>query len=209
MNQKPHNGKAELRRTYRELRASMGEEARVAADAAIARRVMDLPAFQDADIVFTYLSFGEEVDTRALIEEAWRLGKTVALPRVTGMREMRWFAVEGFDGLETSRYGIDEPPMDETREVLPRGRRDGDDDGDGGGAGSGASSDGRPRAIAIVPALTFDPQGYRIGYGGGFYDAFLGDFVGTSIGLCRARQMSREPLPHDAHDVPVDLVVCG
>lgn len=191
MEQKLTDEKTELRRTYRELRISLGEEARAAADATITQRVKALPQFRDADIVFTYLSFGEEVDTRALIEEAWSMGKTVALPRVTGKHEMRWFAAASFDGLETSRYGIDEPPLDEAREVLPEALD--------GNCGS--------RAIAIVPAFSFDPQGYRLGYGGGFYDVFLSRFTGTSIGLCRACQLSHEPLPHDAHDIPVDLVI--
>ena len=53
----------------------------------------------------------------------------------------------------------------------------------------------------------FDAQGYRLGYGGGFYDVFLPHFGGISIGLCRKCQLNPNPLPIDAHDVPVDIVI--
>ena len=193
--------KNELRAQLKALRAALPADERAAADAAIAARVFALAEFQNADIVLTYLSFDDEVDTRAIIREALRLGKTVALPRVTGKREMRWFTVEGLDGLERSRFGIDEPPIDEARELRPAVLSNAYD------VQPAAQPTAREWAIAFVPGLTFDPYGYRLGYGGGFYDVFLTGFGGTSIGLCRASQISGEPLPHDAHDIPVDMVV--
>ena len=63
------------------------------------------------------------------------------------------------------------------------------------------------RAVALVPGYSFDGRGYRLGYGGGFYDAFLPGFAGVSVGLCRACQFCDRPLPRDDHDVPVDVLV--
>ena len=175
----------------RKLRDSLGESARLEADARIMAQVVAHPAYDAADAVFTYLSMGTEVDTRAIIHDAWRRGKQVAIPRVVpGTRSMDWYAIDGFAGLETSAFGVEEPMADPLRAVsVPCG-----------GAG---------HAVALVPGLTFDASGYRIGYGGGFYDAFLPAFGGVSLGLCRLQQFSEEPLPHDDHDVAVDEVVCG
>jgi len=183
--------KRELRARMRELRESLDQKTRAAADARVAAQVVAHPAYRAAETVFTYLSVGAEVDTRAIIRDAWARGKQVAVPRVVpGTRAMAWYAIDGFDGLETSPFGIEEPPADDVRRVAVPG-------------GEGAA------AVALVPAFTFDAQGYRIGYGGGFYDKFLPTFGGTSLGLCRAVQFSDAPVPHDGHDVPVDEVVIG
>ena len=113
------------------------------ADAASAGSMAALPEFAEADGVFTYLSFGAEVDTRELIERAWSLGKTVALPRVVpGTRQMRWYAVDSLDCLERSSFGVEEPPADPAREVTPRDFH---------------------TPVALVPGLAFDREGYRLG----------------------------------------------
>ena len=181
--------KEELRASCAALRKSLSDAERARADAEICERVCSSSQFQAADVVFTYLSFGAEVDTHAIIERAWAADKRVALPRCTGPREMRWFSVESLEGLERSRFGVDEPPLDEAREVIP--------------------SD-CARAVALVPGLTFDASGYRLGYGGGFYDAFLADFAGASVGLCREAQRSENLAALgvvDTCDRPVDTVI--
>ena len=183
--------KDEARAHYRALRESLGDGGRAAADVAIAERVTKLAAFAQADAVFTYLSVGAEVDTRRIIRAAWDAGKLVAVPRcVPNSNAMSWHRLESFDGLVRGSFGIEEPPDDaSTLVAVPA-------------PGSGT------RAIALVPGYSFDAEGYRLGYGGGFYDVFLPGFGGTSIGLCRAAQFSPAPLPRDSHDVPVDVVVC-
>ena len=84
---------------------------------------------------------------------------------------MRWFRVTDFAGLEMSPLGVEEPPIDDELEI------------DSAECASG---------IALVPGLTFDAAGYRLGYGGGFYDAFLSGFPGVSVGLCREAQRSED-----------------
>ena len=180
--------KRELRRRYKEVRATLGKDGRASRDAAIADGVTRLPEYLAADTVLTYLSVGDEVDTRALVRDTWVRGKSVALPWcVPGTRRMRWFYVSSLDGLVRSPFGVEEPVPDAAREVDPK-------------AG--------PGALAVVPGLSFDERGYRMGYGGGFYDVFLAEFAGASIGLCREPQMSPVgALALDEHDVPVDVVV--
>lgn len=178
--------KEALRDAAKALRRSISAHERDAVDAAIRDQVLGSFAFQEADIVLTYLSFGAEVDTRGIIEAAWMRGKKVALPRCVGPRLMRWFEIDGFEHLERSAFGMQEPGIDVDCEVDPTSCT---------------------RAIAIVPGLSFDNEGYRLGYGGGYYDAFLAEFNGVSMGLCRHAQLSDESLPRDEHDRHVDIVV--
>lgn len=175
------------------LREMMGAEGRAIADAAIAEKVCAHPAYDQADTVFTYLSVGSEVDTRAIIRDAWAKGKTVAVPRcVPHSNRMEWYRICDFEGLEDGAFGIEEPPADPARQmdVPPVG------------------SDAAAHSVALVPGYTFDREGYRLGYGGGFYDVFLPTFGGASLGLCRHVQFSEEPLPHHEADIPVDHVIC-
>lgn len=183
-------GKDELRTHFKALRARRSAGERVAVDEAISARLFDLSAYRAARLIAPYLSFGAEVETRGIIERAWAADKTVALPRcVSGERLMRWYAVTSLEGLVRSPLGVLEPAEDPARELDLSGRAD---------------------ALAVVPGLAFDAQGLRLGYGGGYYDAFLASFRGTSVGLCREAQLveSLRALGGiDAHDVPVDFVV--
>lgn len=182
--------KRELRRRFRALRRGLGDASRSSTDARIEANLLAMPEFEDADVVLTYLDFGDEVRTRGIIQAAWDAGKVVALPWcVPGTHEMRWYRVTSFEGLAKSDLGVEEPvPADENEQQLATGER----------------------MMALVPGLTFDARGYRLGYGGGFYDTFLARFDGISVGLCREAQFSedlRDEGVLDEHDLPVDLVV--
>ena len=181
--------KNEMRARMRALREGLGADERNRIDAAIAAKVRNLAEYRNADAVFTYLSVGSEVDTREIIRDAWQQGKLVAVPRcVPGTNRMEWYEIRDFENLETSSFGGEEPIADPAHLVEVPGTPE-------------------TKAVAIVPGYSFDPQGYRVGYGGGFYDVFLPTFGGASVGLCRAIQFSEDPLPHDAYDQAVHVVV--
>ena len=182
--------KRELRKRFRTIRKELGEEGRAAADAGIEANLLVLSEFTDAEVLLAYLDFGPEVRTRGIIEAAWAAGKGVALPWcVPGTHEMRWYRVTSFDALVRSKLGVEEPvPADENEQLLGTGQR----------------------MLALVPGLTFDVAGYRLGYGGGFYDTFLAGFDGVSVGLCREVQLSEDLRSGgiiDEHDLPAQLVV--
>lgn len=182
--------KKELRKRFRTIRKELGEERRSELDARIEENLASLPEFAEMDVLLAYLDFGPEVRTRGIIQRAWEAGKTVALPWcVPGTHEMRWFKVTSFDDLVRSSLGVEEPrPIDENEQLLGTGQR----------------------MMALVPGLTFDATGYRLGYGGGFYDTFLAKFDGVSVGLCREAQFSGDLVSEgiiDAHDLPAQLVV--
>ena len=261
--------KAALRKRLRTERAALTPDERATADARIAARLFALPAWREARVVFAYLSFGSEVDTRRIIERVWAEGKTVALPRcapapVAGAdsratdkpaepaaegvptasdpaadpnaptpadRKMTWHRVTSFDGLVRSSLGVEEPPANPATRIEPT--TCGIDAGmhelgapnapvnltapsglaSPTGPDAANSAAGNPaHAIALVPGLAFDAQGYRIGYGGGYYDAFLTAFPGVAIGLCRRTQLAESLRTQgvvEPHDIPVQIVVSG
>lgn len=180
--------KRELRARLKAERDATPATERAAADAAIAERLMGLSAWDAAEVVLCYLSFGSEVETRPVIEAAWAAGKRVALPRcVPGSLAMRWHEVRDLASLERGEHGVLEPADDPATLVDPYAT---------------------PSALCVVPGLGFDRAGFRVGYGGGYYDFFLYDFPGTSAGVVRSAQLLDWIGCVEAHDRAVDLVVC-
>lgn len=178
--------KQEMRKRYARLRADLGADRRRSIDSSITARIVDLDSFSRADAVYAYLSVGDEVDTHELCRRAVREGKVLAVPRcMKGSRVMEWRRVASPGDVVKSAFGVWEPRAEGTEPV---------------------DRFGTERSIALVPGFVFDRKGYRLGYGGGFYDAFLGDFKGTSIGLARSVQTMDELPFLEPHDVPVDMV---
>lgn len=187
--------KNQWRKRFQQLRAAIPAEERERMDAGITQRLLALPEYRQADVLLAYLSFGDEVETRNIMRQAWADGKAVLLPRcIPGTRTMTWYRVESLDGMVKSSFGVDEPAEDPAAKIDP-------------------TTVGN--ALVLVPGLTFDPQGYRLGYGGGFYDVFLSGFAmaanesvrHATAGLCRACQMVDHVEALDSHDFPADIVV--
>ena len=113
----------------------------------ITRRVISLPAFRNAKRILAYADYNHEVITRYLIEEAWKAGKEVAVPKVVG-KDMVFYRFTDFSQLQPGYYGIPEPD------------------------GSGEAVNWE-EALMIMPGVAFDRENHRVGYGGGFYDRYL------------------------------------
>ncbi|MFW5925665.1 MAG: 5-formyltetrahydrofolate cyclo-ligase [Myxococcota bacterium] len=145
-----HRVKQELRRRMKNLRAALPREARAARSRAAAERVVALEAFQRAGTVLSFVSVRAEIDPAEVVHAAREAGKRVALPRVDFDRmELLLHAWQAGDSLEVGGYGIPEP------------------------APSAPEVDAGEVDLVLVPALAVDGEGYRIGYGQGFYDRLL------------------------------------
>lgn len=178
--------KAQVRRQVIAARDGLSPEQLVALSQAIRRRLLSLPAFQEAETILFYASFRSEVRTEQTIQAALEMGKQVALPR-TRWREKQLdlcLVRDPNSELKPSTVGIPEP-IDSCPSVA-LGEVD----------------------LIIVPGAAFDLQGYRLGYGGGFYDRLLGQASDQpKIGLAFELQVLAEPLPIGPHDVKVDYVL--
>lgn len=178
--------KEELRRLFLKRRATMDPEEVAAASAAVGRRVLALDDFLRAGTVMAYVDVRNEVQTGGLIRVALRRGQRVALPvpRPRSRSITAALATTYPEGLVPGPYGIPVPSPD----AEPVSPSDLD--------------------CVLVPGVAFDRDGFRLGYGGGYYDRFLAglrDRVPV-IGLAYAWQVVPR-LPREPHDRPVDLVV--
>ncbi|MDH3624384.1 MAG: 5-formyltetrahydrofolate cyclo-ligase [Myxococcales bacterium] len=174
--------KAELRKRMRSVRGALPVSACEARSAEIAKRVIALERFQLANTILVFSSIRREVRTQAIMQAAWTAGKRVALPRVVeNDLHLHWISVD--TELVEGSFGVSEPPEDVAR-ISP-------EDVD----------------FALVPALAVDLRGYRIGYGGGYYDRLLPLLENAqSCALAFDFQLIAE-VPELPIDVPVDVVV--
>ena len=165
-------------------RRAMGESLKRELDESIRERIRMCREYERAKTILTYVSSDIEVDTHGIITDALSEGKRVACPRcVRGTHEMDFYYIRSEDDLEERSYGIYEPVTD----ICPLAS-----DVDG--------------ALCIVPGLCFDRRGYRLGYGGGYYDRYLGAHRLVTVGLCYSFFMVGELL-HGRYDARMDRVV--
>ena len=186
--------KVSLRQHFAALRDTLPQAERAVAEAVIRDKLFSLAAWQRASLICGYTSMRSEIPLLPVWEQAVTAGKDYALPvTVTNAREglMVFRRLSGFcpHTLSAARFGILEP-SEECPTLEPV---------DFAGA------------LILVPGLVFDDNGFRIGYGGGYYDRFLADLRKaqipvTTVGLAFAA--CRTPiLPHEPHDIPVDYII--
>ena len=173
--------KQELRRAIRERKRAMTEEEIVERSNALAEKFYNSPAYQAASTIYGYLPYNQEVRTVPMLQRALDEGKRVAVPKVYG-EEMRFIYLEDLTQVSKGYAGIPEPIAD-------------------------APVADDKKALVLMPGLAFDPQGHRIGYGGGFYDRFLAQEPHhPTLALCYEFQMQAH-LDTEEFDIPVDTVL--
>lgn len=175
------SGEKDALRAQLRARLSQSDPAENAAcDVRITQQVLSLPAFQAAERIFAYCSVVPEVDTHAILAQARRRGKTVALPVTQPDGKMQFARYDG--ALVPGRFGIPQPPHS-AQILLPQ------------------SGD-----LMLIPALAYDRTGRRLGRGGGYYDRFLARVDCCTVGLIRAAFLL-DALPAEWNDVPVSAVI--
>lgn len=173
--------KQELRRTIQEQKRAMSPEEIEAASTALGEKFAECDAYKNAKTIYGYLPYNQEVRTVPMLERAIRDGKRVAVPKVYG-DEMKFLYLDDLTQVAKGYSGIPEPIADEP--VA-------DDE----------------TALVLMPGLAFDPQGHRIGYGGGFYDKFLSREPNhPTVALCYSFQVL-PMLETEEFDIPVDQVI--
>lgn len=176
--------KNELRQKSKTYRASLDLSQKQEREAVIMDLIFRLPNFDSFKTVLCYVSTPIEVDTHKIIKKLLEQGKIVAVPRcVDGTRDMKFYCISSFEQLEKGTFGVLEPKISECEKLR----------------------DFR-NSVCIIPALMFDSEGYRLGYGKGYYDRFLSKFSGTKIGIC-FEECFVDKLPHGFYDVAADILI--
>jgi 5-formyltetrahydrofolate cyclo-ligase len=174
--------KGALRASILQRRASRSDDERAAAAAAIAAHLATA-AFAQVPTVAAYLSMGTEPGTGPLIETLLARGTEVIVPVISAQGSLDWVRYSPDARLTPSALGVPEP----------EGPRIGPDAIIGAG-------------LVIVPALAVDHAGRRLGRGAGYFDRALARSGGPICALVYADELL-QVVPHEDHDVPVDLVV--
>ncbi len=177
--------KKELRLKCKNIRLQMSHQEKERLDRKIANKLLNMWIYRESDTIFLYASKDIEVDTFMIINESLKRGKKVALPRcVDGTRDMDFYLIESLDDLENGSFGVLEPIVDKCEKITDFSK-----------------------GLCVVPALAFDKNGYRLGYGKGYYDRFLSNFKAQTVGICYNSCVQEKELLHGKFDRRVKYLI--
>ena len=179
--------KIDIRKNHLARRAALPAEVRAVRDSRICQNILSAATYRYADVVLMYYPVKSEVDILPVFHAAVAAGKKVAFPWCNAEdRSMIFYFAESEEDFEEGTYELREP-----KTSLP--------------AFDPADADGQ-NVICIVPAVVYDRRGYRIGYGGGYYDRFFGKHRFASIGVAY-EDFILKSVPHGRFDISVDVVI--
>lgn len=174
--------KNELRKKYKQARKNISEKR--SKDKLINDFLCNMECYKNCDTVLFYAALDDEVNLDLSIKASLDYGKKVALPVcIDNNGKMQYYYIRSLEDVKIGAFGVREPDVNFCTLV-----------------------DDYTDAICIVPAIAFDKSGYRLGYGKGYYDRFLCNFDGISIGISYDECITQK-LCVDSFDIPVDYIV--
>ena len=176
-----------LRKKMLEKRSQLSLEKIEEKSKIIANNLFNLNQYKKANFIFSFISFKDEVNTHEIIKKSISIGKRVGVPiPVPKTKELKVSELIDFDKeLDLGFYNI-LTPKDKYIRIVPPKLVD----------------------LVLVPGVAFDKRGYRVGYGGGYYDRFFSNINENviKIGLCYEMQIIPE-VPKDPYDIPIDFIL--
>lgn len=184
--------KDEARRRALAVRDALPPEYRKMHSEAIMEDVLQSGQYERARIILSYSAFRSEVDTDRLNREALLRGKELYLPRTyAGEKRMSFYPVRDLSKLESGYQGILEP-----RETASFERRTEED-----------RFLAKEEVLMVMPGVAFDERGFRMGYGGGYYDRYLFQYgAGITSMLVAFEEQKVSILPAGEFDVKPDFI---
>lgn len=174
--------KQEVRKQMKAQRRRLSSSYRAEADKRILANLEAEEVYQKCRTLFSYVSFGEEPETRTLILHALRAGKKVSVPHCQNDGRMEAFEITGLQDLKEGFHGILEPGSH-----CVRREPDYFD-------------------LCVIPCVACMREGVRLGYGGGYYDRYLPKTRGFRVLLCHEKQVCQD-LPTERHDCLMDMII--
>ena len=177
--------KSNLRKKSLEIRRAIPRGEKEALDRRICLNIAGSASYKYYDTILLYAALPDEPDLSELAVRALSDGKRIAYPRcIPGGRLMEFRCVSSLAELTPGRFGINEPSED-----APA-------------FDPSVSS----CSLCLVPAVSADKNGYRIGYGGGYYDRFLSSYSGTVCTVVYSALLTTS-VPHGKYDLRADVIV--
>ena len=175
--------KRKLRNQYKQYRLTLPADVKADYDKRICDALMKMVSFKHSETILMYAPLAGEIDIMPIAERALEMGKKVAFPRcVEDPRNLDFKYVSSTDELRSGSYSIAEP-TEEMKSVTDLSR-----------------------SICIIPGIVFDKEGYRVGYGKGYYDRFLAAYDGTKFGLVYS-ECILDMVPRGHFDRHVDILI--
>lgn len=177
--------KDQIREKCLQIRRGIPKDIKAGLERKICENIIGSVSYKYYDTLLLYAALYDEPDLSYLAEKALSDGKRVAYPRcIPGSREMRFHYITDLSQLGAGSFGIMEPP-----EELP------------------VYDTGAPScSVCFIPAVAADRRGYRVGYGGGYYDRFLSGFNGTLAAVIFSDFLF-DHVPHGKFDLQADYTV--
>ena len=177
--------KADLRQEFKKRRKQLSVAERERQNKEISKCLFVLLNSLNASALLAYVSYGCEADTLQIINAAFATGLKVAAPRCNPKTStMQFYEIASMDDLTCGFHNILEPAPHIVNPFKSNNN-----------------------TVCIVPGVAFDVHGARIGYGGGYYDRFLANFKGKTVGLAYDCQVSTQPLPTEQHDQKLNYLI--
>lgn len=174
--------KKDLRKILKKQRRCISDKS--TSDQRIRNYLMESDIFKNADAILFYAALDDEINIDECIDFALSKGKKAALPVcLDDNGNMKFYYIDSLNDIQTGYFGVREPDTDICREVTDFNN-----------------------TICIVPGIVYDKNGYRLGYGKGYYDRFLENYSFISVGLCY-NELIIDALPIGEYDVPVNYII--
>jgi len=175
--------KRELREMLKLRAAALPESYTRRADKQICGSVISTPEYKQAKTVFCFVGRPAEIDTRLILEDALRSGKRLCVPKCVSDGVMEARLITSLSDLSPAKHGLLEPDPSKSGLVFPQ-----------------------EIDFAVIPCVTCDHFGSRLGFGGGYYDRYLqgADFFKCMV--CRSELIS-EKVPRESFDVIPDMLI--
>jgi 5-formyltetrahydrofolate cyclo-ligase len=180
--------KQQIRKSILAAREKLSPDLRAEYNAAITRRLLQLPEYCRANTVLGYMNFGSEYASELWVAQVLADGKRLALPRVnrhTSLLDLYWVD-DTETQLEQGLWGIREPVVERCKRL----------------------NDINEVEFALLPGIAFSRNGARLGYGGGFYDKLLAHVSHrTALATAAFGLQIVTQIPQEATDVRVEWIV--
>jgi 5-formyltetrahydrofolate cyclo-ligase len=175
--------KKSLRQSSRAIRDGFGEEFIKGASQRACELLLSIDEFKEADTLLLYYPIKNEISPLSLIGFAQKCGKQIAFPVCNADNDtLDFYTVNSIDELSPSSFGISEPIASENAAILT------------------------DKTLCLVPGLLFSKGGHRLGYGKGFYDKFLKNFKGLSVGFSYS-ELLVDNIPTESSDIPLNIII--
>lgn len=183
-----HISKQSIRNRYLSMRNNLSYGERLAKSRKIWELLKQEPVYQSAEAVLVYMDYRSEVITTGLVEELLTdPSKRVFAPRVLGMN-ISFYEIQTLEELEPGYQGIREPVQNEEKMFTHALVKE-------------------LKSLILIPGAAFDRQRGRMGYGKGFYDRFLADYIELSGAALAFECQIAKNVPMEDHDIRPGIIV--